>query len=190
MKLMVDPISSILESAMLLVKQQESRSSLIVGPHRPLLPLTDRDFLKKELEEEPENFLVEEETSQKQRFSTENVDDKDKSDRLGNIGLYIIRREGKFLYANPQLAKLFGYSFEELLELESILALVKKEDFDRLFDDIEQCIRGQNKNLVCQFQGKKKNGHSIRVEVFGSRTKFYGKSAIVGAIGEVSLSNQ
>jgi PAS domain S-box-containing protein len=185
MKLMVEPIASILESAILLVKQQGNRTSSSANLLTERLPPSDRNSLAGLAVDKLENSRDGEESREIERSSPEKMGNDRKSDRLAKIGLYIIRREGKFLYANHQLAKLFGYAFEELLELESILALVKKDDFDRLFDEIEQCIRGQSKNIVCQFQGQKKNGHSISVELCGSRTKFYGKSAIVGAIGEI-----
>lgn len=186
MKLLVDPISSILESAMLLVKQQGNRPNLVSNSLNPVLPLPDRDSMARLTEEKLESSSLGEAMLERDRSSPQKIGDRQSIDRLAHLGLYIIRREGKFLYANHQLAKLFGYSFEELLELESILALVKKEDFDQLFDQIEQCIRGQTQNLECQLQGKKKDGQLIAVEIFGSRTKFYGKSAIVGVIGEVS----
>jgi PAS domain S-box-containing protein len=190
MKLLVDPISSILESAFLLVKQPGSRSSSVSNSPHQVLPLADRDLMARLTEEKLESSSLGEAMLERERFSTQKIGDRQSDTRLANLGLYIIRREGKFLYANHQLAKLFGYSFEELLELESILALVKKEDFDQLFDQIEQCIRGQTQNLECQLQGKRKNGQSISVEICGSRTKFYGKSAIVGVIGEVLSSNK
>ncbi|MGB3560835.1 MAG: PAS domain S-box protein [Geitlerinemataceae cyanobacterium] len=190
MKLMVEPISSVLESAMLLVKQQESRPIPSVNPYTHLLPAIDRDLIEQRVEKKIESLMIEEETIQGDRSPTQKMGNEESSARLSHIGLYIIRREGKLLYANQQLAKLFGYSFEELLELESILALVKKEDFDRLFDNIEQCIRGRNKNLVCQFQGQHKKGRAIAVEIFGSRTKFYGKAAIIGAMEEVLISHK
>jgi PAS domain S-box-containing protein len=190
MKLMVDPISSILESAMILVKQQGSRTSPIVNPLTNLLLQSDQDSIAGLTEGKPDISLFGEKMIDFDRSLPEKIDPKKSTDSLASMGLYIIRREGKFLYANHQMAELFGYSFEELLELESILALVRQEDFDRLFDDIERCIRGQIKNLEGQFQGQRKDGHSISVEICGSRTKFYGKAAIVGAIREIALSNQ
>ncbi|RMG08113.1 MAG: PAS domain S-box protein [Cyanobacteria bacterium J055] len=175
MKLLADPIASILESATLLVKHQSSHTSSSANSSAHLFPKARE---KTSIDSSESAATIERNLS-----SQPNPNPKEPIDRFSNLGLYIIRREGKFLYVNHQLATLFGYSFEELLELESILALVEKEDFDRLFDTIEQCIRGQSKNISCHFQGQHKDGRSISVEMCGSRTKFYGKSAIVGAIG-------
>lgn len=184
MKLLADPIASILESATLLVKQHSSHTSAIVNSSDRLFPKLDRE-VPKASEKTSIDSSESAATIERDLSSNPKLEPKEPIDRFSNLGLYIIRREGKFLYVNHQLAKLFGYSFEELLALESILALVEKEDFDRLFDTIEQCIRGQSKNIFCQFQGQHKDGRSMSLEMCGSRTKFYGKSAIVGAIGEI-----
>lgn len=185
MKLMVDPISYILESANLIVKHQGNRSSFSNTTKPNFIPLGDRDVQFRLRTDPIERSLLEERTLEGNRWFHPHPRDGKYCDRLSKIGIYIIRREGRFLYANHQLARLFGYSFEELLEQESILALVNKDDFDRLFDGIEHCIRGQTDNLDFQLQGKRKDGELLPIEICGSRTKFYGKSAIVGAIGEI-----
>jgi PAS domain S-box-containing protein len=185
MKLIAEPIASVLENATLLVKQQGSRSSAIGNSLVNIGLQVDQSESTRSPEETPESLSNLSLKVEQDLSSPEKIHHRENSDRLANIGLYIVRREGKFLYANHQLAKLFGYSFEELLELESILALVAKKDFDQLFDEIEQCIRGQTQNIRCQFQGQQKDGQSILIEMCGSRTKFYGKSAIIGAIREV-----
>lgn len=182
MKLLADPIASILESATLLVKQQSSHLSSTANSSSHLFPKLDRE-LPSSIDKISMGSSESAATIEGDLSPLPKLEPKKQSDRFANLGLYIIRREGKFLYVNHQVSALFGYSFEELLEFESILALVEKADFDRLFDTIEQCIRGQNKNIYCQFKAQHKEGRLISVEMCGSRTKFYGKSAIVGAIG-------
>lgn len=189
MKLLVDPISSILESANLIVKYHENRSSSSQMSLSNLIPLSDRESQSELRTEKIDRSRLEARIIQENPSFNRHAIERKRCDALSSIGLYIIRREGRFLYANHQLAKLFGYSFEELLELESILALVKKDDFDRLFDGIEYCIRGQTQNLDFQLQGKRKDGELVPIEICGSRTKFYGKSAIVGAIGEILVGD-
>ncbi|MBE9041902.1 GAF domain-containing protein [Oscillatoriales cyanobacterium LEGE 11467] len=104
---------------------------------------------------------------------------------LSKIGLYTIVWDGKFLYANPRLAQIFDYSFGELVELESIFGLISEGDYDFFSERVYRCIRAQSKHILCEVKGKKKDGKTVDIEIYGSRTKFYGKSVIIGAIREL-----
>ncbi len=101
---------------------------------------------------------------------------------LSSIGLYIIVWDGKFLYANRRLAKMFGYPFKELLGLSSIFELVSLESYDDFAERVYRCIRGQTRTIHCQFSGQRKDRHFVDVELYGSGTTFYGKAVIVGAM--------
>ncbi len=98
------------------------------------------------------------------------------------IGLYILFGEGNFLYASPRLAEIFGYTFGELISLDSILELVTPDNRKFVADQISQCIQGQNKDLSFRFRGLRKDGNLINIEVYGTRTKLYGKFVIIGAL--------
>jgi len=101
---------------------------------------------------------------------------------LSELGLYIVVWDGKFLYANSRLAKIFGYRFNELATLGSIFQLVSDSHFEFVSEKIYQCVRGQIKHLCCRFQGKRKDGELLDVEIYGVRTQFYGKSVMLGAL--------
>jgi PAS domain S-box-containing protein len=98
------------------------------------------------------------------------------------LGIYIIFGEGNFLYANSRFAEIFGYSFGELISLESLFSLVAIDNRKLVAERINQCIQAQSKSLFCRFQGQRKEGTLIDVEVYGTRTKLYGKYVIVGAL--------
>ncbi|HEY9726749.1 MAG TPA: GAF domain-containing protein [Chroococcales cyanobacterium] len=98
------------------------------------------------------------------------------------IGLYIIFGEGNFLYANPRLAEIFGYSFGELVSLDSVLDLVSADNRDFVANQLHECFQGHSKNLFCRFAGQRKDGSQINVEVSGTRTTLYGKVVVVGAL--------
>jgi PAS domain S-box-containing protein len=98
------------------------------------------------------------------------------------IGLYIIFGEGNFLYANPRLAEIFSYTFGELVSLDSVLDLVAANNRELVAKQLNECFHGHSKNLFCRFQGQRKDGSRINVEVCGTRTTLYGKLVIVGAL--------
>ncbi len=101
---------------------------------------------------------------------------------FSQIGIYIIFKEGNFLYANPRLAEIFGYTFGELVSLESILDLVAVAHRKLVFQQLTQCLQGYSKNLSCKFMGQRKDGNLVNVEIYGTRTKLYGKSVAIGAL--------
>lgn len=101
---------------------------------------------------------------------------------FSRIGIYILFGEGNFLYANSRLAEIFGYTFGELVSLESVLDLVATDSRRFFAEQMNQCLQGYSKNLSCKFRGQRQDGSRINVEVYGTRTKLYGKFVIIGAL--------
>jgi PAS domain S-box-containing protein len=104
---------------------------------------------------------------------------------LSRLGLYIVVWDGKFIYANNHLARIFGYRFNEIISLSTIFALVSESHYDFVAEKIYQCVRGQIKHLSCRFKGKCKDGRQINVEIYGVRTQFYGKSVMIGVLRDL-----
>jgi PAS domain S-box-containing protein len=98
------------------------------------------------------------------------------------IGIYIIFGEGNFLYANSRLAEIFGYTFGEFVSLESVLDLIALDDRKSFVNQMNQCIQGYSKCFCRKFRGQRKDGSLIHIEIYGTRTKLYGKYVIIGAL--------
>jgi PAS domain S-box-containing protein len=103
-------------------------------------------------------------------------------DKISLLGIYIILGEGKFMYTNPGVATIFGYSFIEFITVESIFELVADNSHDFLAEQINQCFKAYSKSLSCTFKGRRKDGSLIDVQVYGTKTKFSGKPVIIGAL--------
>ncbi|MDY7012722.1 MAG: GAF domain-containing protein [Cyanobacteriota bacterium] len=103
---------------------------------------------------------------------------------LSQLGLYIIDERGKFIYANHRLADIFGYPFPKLAAIESIAILIAPEDRHWITDKLQQCFASQipYPRLNKRFRGQKRKGETIEVEMDGVRTKFYGKSTLIGVL--------
>lgn len=105
--------------------------------------------------------------------------------RLNRLGVYIVVWDGKFIYANPRLAKIFGYKRQELANLKGIFSLVTNEHYDRVSEQVYKCIRGQTDAVSCIFQGQRKGGQRVLIEIYGVRTRFYGKPVLLGVLRDI-----
>lgn len=105
-------------------------------------------------------------------------------DELSVLGMYIIDRNGKFLYANLRLAEIFGYDFSKLAR-SSILDFTTVDRRTELADRINLCLSGQSQNLSGCFPGERKDRSIINVEIYGQTAKFYGRPAIIGVLKAV-----
>ncbi|HBR00186.1 MULTISPECIES: GAF domain-containing protein [unclassified Roseofilum] len=103
-------------------------------------------------------------------------------DSLDKLGFYMLTERGKFVYANRQLANLFGYRFAELVGLESFLDLMAVESRRSVFDQIHECFQGDRKRLSYQGKGRCSDGKLIAIDLYGERTKLYGKLVIIGVV--------
>jgi PAS domain S-box-containing protein len=124
--------------------------------------------------------------TERQQQGLQNVEEQT-GEQLSNedfsrIGMYIVFGEGNFLYANSRMAEIFGYTFGELVSLESVLELIALDSRSFFIQQLNQCIQGQTRNLSCKFKGLRKDGGLINVEVYGTRTKLYGKFVVVGVL--------
>lgn len=105
-------------------------------------------------------------------------------DKLSELGMYIIDRNGKFMYANPRLAEIFGYAFSKLA-IKSILDFTTADRRAELADRIGLCLGSHSQNILGDFPGERKDGSIINVEIYGTTTKFYGRPAIIGVLKAV-----
>ncbi|NEO84909.1 MAG: GAF domain-containing protein [Spirulina sp. SIO3F2] len=101
---------------------------------------------------------------------------------LSQVGIFIIADNGKFLYANPLIAQIFGYEFGELVVLDSILKLVATTHYHQVAEQLQQCFQGYNPVISAQFQGQRKDRRLVDIALYGTRTKFYGKYVIIGVL--------
>ena len=97
------------------------------------------------------------------------------------VGVYIIQ-DGGFRYVNPRLAELFGYSQTELCQGMGPLDVTAPEFREEAAYQIGRRLDGEARTSRYSFEGLRKDGSRIRVEVFGSRIEFDGRPAIIGML--------
>lgn len=97
------------------------------------------------------------------------------------VGVYLIQ-DGVLKYANPRLAEIFGYPLEEIVERVPVAELVDPEDRALVRENLRRRLEGETEALHYRFRGRRRDGRRIHVEVYGTRTIFQGRPAVLGTL--------
>jgi PAS domain S-box-containing protein len=100
-------------------------------------------------------------------------------------GIYLIEREG-FVYVNPRLAEIFGYTRDEIMNSIRPLDLVAEEDRERVARKFEERLSGAVPTDSYTFRGIRRDGDRVEVEVHGSRVPVDGEFVILGTVIDVT----
>ena len=100
-------------------------------------------------------------------------------------GVYLIQ-EGKFRYVNPAMASAFGYTPQELIEIKGPKDLTDPQDYARVAENLRRRFAQEVDTITYEFKGVRKDGSLIDVEVYGSRTEYSGKPAIIGTLLDIT----
>lgn len=101
------------------------------------------------------------------------------------IGVYLVQ-DGLFRYTNPKLTEIFGYEENELNGKKGPDDLVFPEDRPIVRENLRKRLDGEVTDVNFTFRGLKKDGTLITVEVFGSKTEFLGKPAVLGTLLDIT----
>jgi PAS domain S-box-containing protein len=100
-------------------------------------------------------------------------------------GIQIVQ-DGKYQYANSNVAQIFGYTVDELLNLQSWNTLVAAEDLELVVDQVRRRVSGETPHAHYVFRGVRKDGTVIDVEIRSNRIEFQGRPAVLGMLLDVS----
>lgn len=93
-------------------------------------------------------------------------------------------KDDQFLFINPKLAAMLGYSQSELLGLK-FSDLIDDADKYLVLKKMENCINGINNNIHLKFNFIHKSGSLIAVELFAGRSFFKNSNTLVGIVHEI-----
>jgi PAS domain S-box-containing protein len=102
-----------------------------------------------------------------------------------SCGFYVIRDE-RFVYVNPRFAEIFGYTVEEILALDSALEIAAPEDRALVRENIRRQTTGETSAVAYSIRGLRKDGLTVRVDVYGSRADHQGWPAAMGTVVDVT----
>jgi len=101
------------------------------------------------------------------------------------VGVYLIQ-DGLFRYVNPKLAEIFGYKVEELVDKKGPEDLVYPKDWHIVERNLRKRLSGEVDSVNYTFRGLTKDGQIIHVEVYGSKTEYRGRPAIIGTLIDIT----
>ncbi len=101
------------------------------------------------------------------------------------VGVYLIQ-DGIFRYVNPKIAEILGYSLDELLDKIGPQDVTPVKDWQTVRENLRQRIEGEVDSLNYEFSCRRKNGELISVEVYGARTLYKNKPAVIGTLLDIT----
>jgi PAS domain S-box-containing protein len=101
------------------------------------------------------------------------------------VGVYIMV-DDKYVYVNPKFAEIFGYTQDELINVNSVETVIHPDDRTLVNESVRRRLSGEKEGVHYELKGIRKNGTTIWAEVFGYRTQYSGKLAIIGTLIDIS----
>ncbi|HEX7939923.1 MAG TPA: PAS domain S-box protein, partial [Gemmatimonadaceae bacterium] len=81
------------------------------------------------------------------------------------VGIYVFQ-DGKYTYVNPAMAELFGYTVAEVLNVAPG-DMVQPQELQRVNYSLERRLHGDARTMHYELRGRRKDGSTIEVEVYG-----------------------
>jgi PAS domain S-box-containing protein len=101
------------------------------------------------------------------------------------VGVYLLSKDKKVIYANQALRDMTGYSQKDIEEI-NIESIVHPDDLEDSKRRIKERLSGKKKNENYIFRLLNKNGHFSTCEVFSSRVISQGEPAILGVVLDIT----
>jgi PAS domain S-box-containing protein len=101
------------------------------------------------------------------------------------VGVYIIQKN-RFLHVNPKFAEIVGYPHAEIIDNLSVNDLVVPDDQNLVSSNLQHRLLGEIKSLHYSFEGRRKDGTIINLEVAGTRAFLQGQPVIIGTMIDIS----
>lgn len=105
----------------------------------------------------------------------------------GSVEGIIIHRNFKPLFSNKSMASIFGYNNrEEIMALETLRGLVAPKDYNRLAEYAAARLRGDSAPSEYEFEGVKKDGTHIHLEMKGRLISWDAEPALQISITDIT----
>ena len=101
------------------------------------------------------------------------------------VGIFMLQ-DDIFIYVNPKFGDVFGYQPDELIESRSLLDLVAHDDQFRVIGQFLRPLKEGSDSVHFFFQGRRRDGSGIDLEVSGTRTRINGSDAVIGTLLDIT----
>ena len=100
------------------------------------------------------------------------------------VGIYLIQ-DGKFVYVNPKLTDIVGFTERELAS-RPLMEFIVEEDRAIAEEDFRKTIEGIAPCVHHSLRMTHKNGSTLHIETFGSHSEFEGRPAVIGTLLDIT----
>ncbi len=100
-------------------------------------------------------------------------------------GIYVIQG-GVFRYVNVKLAEILGYEVDEMTDKVAMKDAVFPEDWPMVEENIHKRITGELESRHYEFRAVTRNKEIRNIEVYGSRTMYRGRPAVIGTYLDIT----
>ncbi|HEY3321417.1 MAG TPA: PAS domain S-box protein [Planctomycetota bacterium] len=101
------------------------------------------------------------------------------------VGIYLIQ-DGKFKYVNPKLCEIMGYCEQDLLTSIRPIDTVLPEDRPLVERNLARRISGEQQSICYELRLLRLDGEVRNGEVFGTRTIYQGRPAVLGSMIDIT----
>ncbi len=100
------------------------------------------------------------------------------------VGILLYGEEG-IQYANPGLAKIFGYAQDEIVQM-SLPELIAERDRAKVEDAMRDRLSGIVPHGHYTVRGLRQDGSTVEIEIYSSRMRFEGKPVAVSVMVDIT----
>jgi PAS domain S-box-containing protein len=101
------------------------------------------------------------------------------------VGVYLIQ-DGLFRYVNPNMASIYGYDVDDLVDKRGPKDTVFEEDWPLVEESIRKRLSGEVEAVNYRFRGVRRSGEVFHQEVYSSRTDYRGRPAVIGTLLDIT----
>ena len=101
------------------------------------------------------------------------------------VGVYIVQ-DGKFQYANPHMAEIFGYDLADFIGKLGPEDVIHPADWPEIKERSKKRLIGEIEKDYYSFRAIKKDRSVIYLAVYGSVVAFNGKRAVTGVVNDIT----
>jgi PAS domain S-box-containing protein len=106
------------------------------------------------------------------------------------VGVYIVQHN-TFTYVNPRFAHVFGYEPEDLINARDlVIKIFDESQHDMIRENVRKRLTGEVESIHYEAMGKKKDGTTNWVEIYGNAVNIGGEPAIIGSMIDITERKQ
>ncbi|WP_445666050.1 PAS domain-containing sensor histidine kinase [Fodinibius sp. AD559] len=106
------------------------------------------------------------------------------------VGVFLIQ-DGRFKYVNPRFAEIFGYDQQEIIDEFHPEDLAHPDDRALIIANMKDRLNGNPEaEEEYEIKGVTKGGRVIDASLYGSKTMYRGKPAIVGTLVDITKDKE